>query len=111
MLEKHFGTSIRFLHTDSLTGCKQLIDEGEKFDLFHLDGDHNEDLIIQEYGRCSMLSSTYPKVKILFDDEMSMRGFSHYLLFNRSNVKIEMPNCSWSNMYIEFDEPEVKREH
>ena len=111
VLEKHFGTSIRFLHTDSLTGCKQLIDEGEKFDLFHLDGDHNEDLIIQEYGRCSKLSSCYPKVKILFDDEMSMRGFSHYLLFNRSNVKIEMPNCSWSNMYIEFDEPEVKREH
>lgn len=111
VLNKHFGNRIRFLHTNSKDGLDKLCEEGEKFDFFHLDGDHNEDLIIQEYGFCKRLTSCYPRVKILFDDEMSLRGFSHYLLFHRSNVKIEMPNCQWSNIYIEFDEPEVQREH
>ena len=37
VLEKYFGPKIRFLHTDSITGLNKLKDEGEKFDLFHLE--------------------------------------------------------------------------
>ena len=46
---------------------------------------------------------------IVFDDEISLRGFSSYLQGYRKNVKVELPNCGWSNIYIEFDEPEIKR--
>ncbi len=109
VLNKHFNNRVRFIHADSLTGLKQLENEGAKFDLFHLDGEHSEELIIQEYGFCSRMSSLYPRVKIVFDDEISLRGFSGYLQGWRKNVKVELPNCGWSNIYIEFDEPEVKR--
>jgi len=111
VLNNYFGDRIRFIHADSLTGLQQLIDEKQQFDLFHLDGDHTESLIIQEYGRCSMMSSCFPRVKILFDDEICMRGFTQYLLGYRANLKLEIPNCEWSNIYIEFDEPEIRREH
>ena len=111
VLNDYFGDRIRFIHADSLTGLQQLIDEKQQFDLFHLDGDHSESLIIQEYGRCSMMSSCFPRVKILFDDEICMRGFAQYLIGYRANLKLEIPNCEWSNIYIEFDEPEIRREH
>jgi predicted O-methyltransferase YrrM len=109
VLNKHFNNCIRFIHADSITGMTQLQNEGAKFDLFHLDGDHYEELIIQEYSFCSRMSSLYPRVKIVFDDEISLRGFSAYLQGYRKNVKVELPNCGWSNIYIEFDEPEIKR--
>lgn len=111
VLNKHFGNRVRFIHADSLTGLKQLHEEGAKFDLFHLDGDHTESLIIQEYGMCSPMSTTFPRVKFVFDDEISLRGFSSYLTQFRANVKLEIPNCQWSNLYIEFDEPEIRRVH
>lgn len=108
-LNKHFGDRIRFIHAHSEVGLKQLVDEGAKFDLFHLDGDHSEDLVIREYGMCSKMNSNHPRFKILFDDEISIRGFVTYLAYYRKNVVIEMPNSEWSNVYMEFDEGEVKR--
>ena len=111
VLNKHFGNRIRFIHADSITGLKQLEQEGEEFDLFHLDGEHTEELVIQEYGRCSNLSACYPTVKIVFDDEICMRGFQIYLLHHRSNITLTNPNCDWANIYMEFDEPEIRREH
>lgn len=111
MLNSYFGDRIRFIHADSITGLHQLMKEEQQFDLFHLDGDHNEELIIQEYGCCSKMSSCFPRVKILFDDEISMRGFEQYLVNYRANLVLEIPNCEWSNVYIEFDEPEIQRRH
>ena len=111
LLNKHFHNRIRFIHADSLTGLQMLTDEGKKFDLFHLDGDHTESLIISEYGMCSRMSSSFPRVKIVFDDEISLRGFTQYLINFRANLKLEIPNCEWSNIYIEFDEPEIRRNH
>ncbi len=109
LLNKEFGDRIRFIHAHSEVGLQKLMDEGAKFDLFHLDGDHCEDLIIREYGCCSRMNANHPRMKIVFDDEIAMRGFSCYLREYRKNVKIEIPNCDWSNVYMEFDEGEIKR--
>lgn len=111
VLNRHFGDRVRFIHADSVTGLKQLQEEGAEFDLFHLDGDHDENLIIQEYGKCSAMSSCYPTVKIVFDDEVCMRGFQNYLQTHRANLTLIIPNCTWSNVYMEFDEPEIRRVH
>tara|TARA_Y100000816_G_scaffold168441_1_gene120763 strand:- start:230 stop:892 length:663 start_codon:yes stop_codon:yes gene_type:complete len=109
LLNKEFGNRIRFIHAHSELGLQQLLDEGAKFDLFHLDGDHTEDLIIREYGFCSKMNADHPRLKIIFDDEIAMRGFARYLTEYRKNVIMELPNCDWSNIYLEFDEGEIHR--
>ncbi len=111
LLNERFGNRVRFIHAHSEVGLSKLLEEGAKFDFFHLDGDHTEQLIIREYEFCRKMNACHPRMKILFDDEIALRGFSTYLTQFRRNVVMQLPNCSWSNVYFEFDEGEINRKY
>jgi hypothetical protein len=102
---KHYfpEAEINFIHGNSLEVIPTLKD---KYDMFHLDGNHDVECIVEEFTKCKTLSNS-DTYKIVFDDWHGERGPGSNLekfVLNTSKVeKYEIPNCLWTNSYFEIN--------
>ena len=108
-LRKEFPNSnIEFIKGDSL---KILPNIRKKYDLFHIDGDHENHIITKEFNFCKNLSAN-SNFQVIFDDvdscmELKKNIFSTYKIINSF-----IPNCPWRNCYIQIQlEQEVLIDH
>lgn len=99
VLNKYFNNAITFIHEDSLTALPKIT---EKFDLFHIDGDHNVNIITQEFNLIKKLNNNKYSLNIIFDDENYLRSLQKYINDNYTIIKNINPGCSWSNIYYEI---------
>lgn len=102
-LIKYFpDAEIEFIHGSSLDVIPKL---DKKYDLFHIDGNHDADFVIKEFDQCKNLSNSNI-YKVIFDDWHGERGpgslvESHVL---KNNVKqYIIPDCLWTNSYFEIE--------
>jgi hypothetical protein len=52
VLNQHFNNRVSFIHMDSLNALKALVSSNMRFDFFHIDGDHRNEIISQEFDLC-----------------------------------------------------------
>ena len=102
-LKKHFpDAQINFIHGNSTDIIPNLED---KYDMFHIDGNHDVEFIIDEFIKCKNLSSSN-LYKVVFDDWHGERGtgsdLEKFILQNNNVKKYEIPNCLWTNSYMEI---------
>jgi predicted O-methyltransferase YrrM len=107
-LQEQFPKSkINFIHGDSIKVISNL---KEKFDLFHIDGTHEHEIISKEF--LLLINLRKNKFKILFDDVLSMPYLRSNILKNFKIVKSFIPtNSSHPNFYVEIyiDNKKIKR--
>jgi hypothetical protein len=98
-LQKKFPKSkINFINNDSIKALGSL---KEKFDLFHLDGAHEHEVISKEFLLCINLRKSN-KLKILFDDVSSIKYLKDNILKNFQIMKNFIPNSNYPNFYAEI---------
>jgi hypothetical protein len=74
---KYPDSQIEFINSDSNAAMSELIDS--KFDLFHIDGDHNNQKVQKELDDCFKLSLSN-NFRVIFDDiEISSDSFESFL--------------------------------
>ncbi len=97
-LNEHFNNRVTFIKSDSLEYLKNCND---KFDFFHIDGNHNDNFVKQEieYIMDRDLSSE-DNIEIIFDDEDQMRPTQQYLQNNYNVIEQITPESSWANTYF-----------
>ena len=99
VLRKKFpNANIKFIHKDSLQALNEI---DEKFDLFHIDGHHENSRIKQEFELCKKLNDG-DIMNIVFDDfewfkEIDLQLSSEYLVLEK-----EVPQCDWTNTYFKL---------
>lgn len=103
-LKKYFPEAeINFIHGNSLEVIPTLND---KYDMFHIDGNHDVDFVIEEFAKCKALSSSN-LYKVIFDDWHGERGpgsdVEKFVLNTSKIQKYEIPNCMWTNSYFEIN--------
>jgi hypothetical protein len=100
VLNKYFPNAITFLHSDSLTALEALRDP---FDFFHIDGDHQNDVIAKEFECIQKLNSRPDRIlRIVFDDEDCCQELQGKILLCYRVLQRVRPHCSWSNAYFEI---------
>ena len=98
-LQKKFPDSkINFIKSDSIKALSRL---KEKFDLFHVDGTHEHEMISKEFQFLLNLRKKN-KVKILFDDAWSMPYLKKNILKSFKILKNITPNSYAANFYVEI---------
>ena len=99
VLNKYFHNRITFIHGDSLTELPKL---KIKFDFFHIDGHHDNNLIHKEFNYVYNLNNNPNILKIIFDDENCLRPLQKIIKENYNIVKEIKPTCSYANIYFEI---------
>ena len=98
-LQKKFPKSkINFINNESIKALEGI---KEKFDLFHVDGAHEHEVISKEFLFCINLRKN-KKLKILFDDVSSMQHLKDNILKNFQIIKKFIPNSMHPNFYVEI---------
>ena len=99
VLRKKFpNANINFINKDSLEAFNEIHD---KFDLFHIDGHHENSRIKQEFELCKKLNDG-DTMNIVFDDfgwfkDIDLELSSEYLVLEK-----EVPQCDWTNTYFKL---------
>jgi hypothetical protein len=100
VLNKYFNNNIKFIHSDSLSALQKI---NEKFDLFHIDGHHENNYITNEFKHIQKLNNSPDNVlKVIFDDENCLKKLQNDIINNYKINKKIFPNCNWSNIYFEI---------
>jgi predicted O-methyltransferase YrrM len=95
VLNKYFNNAITFIHSDSISALSSLT---ERYDFFHIDGDHQNDYIMKEFSLIQKLNSNSEYLNVMFDDEDCMRELQRYI---DTNLRVKMkviPDCKWANV-------------
>jgi hypothetical protein len=100
ILNKHFNNRIMFIHGDSLDILPRL---RYKYDLFHIDGHHENEHILKEFLYCIPLKRFNAPMKIIFDDQESMKPLQKYINDTFDVKKALKPMCKWNNIYYELN--------
>jgi hypothetical protein len=100
VLNKYFNNAIYFIHSDSLSALKKI---ENKFDFFHIDGEHDNDYISTEFCLIQKLNSRPDNIlRVLFDDQECLPKLQNHI-YNQYNVINQIiPNCVWNNVYFEI---------
>ena len=100
VLNKYFNNAIEFIHSDSLIALQKI---EKKFDFFHIDGNHNEQFIIQEFYYIKLLNNSSDNIlRVIFDDQICMRNLQTHIIMNYNILQKVIPNCNWNNAYFEI---------
>jgi hypothetical protein len=100
VLNKYFNNCITFIHSDSLSALSNM---GDKFNFFHIDGNHDNNYIHNEFQLIKKMNNRSDNVlRVIFDDQHCLEHLqndinNHYNVINRI-----MPNCTWNNIYFEI---------
>jgi hypothetical protein len=100
VLNRYFNNRVTFMHMDSLSALKILVDSNEHFDFFHIDGDHVNEVITKEFLLCKHLS---PKImNIIFDDQGNMTTLQNNIEKEYNILLKIIPDCPWSNLFYQI---------
>ena len=99
ILNKYFNNAITFIHSDSLSALKNIND---KFDLFHIDGHHDNNYISNEFLLILALNSNPNIIKIIFDDQDCLTQLQKRIDTNFTIIEKNIPKCRWNNVYYEI---------
>jgi len=100
VLNKHFNNAIRFIKSDSLTALRTLTDT---FDFFHIDGNHENDYITNEFVMVKKLNANADNIlRVIFDDQACLPKLQSDIEKHYSVLKKFIPSCSWNNVYFEI---------
>jgi hypothetical protein len=100
ILNKHFNNAIRFIKSDSLSALSTL---EEKFDFFHIDGNHDNDYISNEFNLVKKLNDRTDNIlRVLFDDQLCLPILQQEIEKHYKVLKKIIPYCIWSNVYFEI---------
>jgi spermidine synthase len=98
VLNSNFEQNIKFIKGNSLNVLDNIT---EKFDLIHIDGNHDESFILEEFEKCKKNArGTY---KVLFDDVISMPNVENHILKNYKILNYIKPDCEWNNCFFEIE--------
>jgi hypothetical protein len=98
VLRKHFpNAKIEFIHNNSLDA---LVTLNKKFDLFHIDGEHENDLVTSEFIACSKLTNKAGELNIFFDDVDCCDVLIKNIHKNYPSVFESRPGCEWTNTFL-----------
>jgi len=101
VLQKHFpNAKIYFLHSDSLKMLPKLKDT---FNLFHIDGHHDNSYITQEF-ECCLKMCRDSKMRVIFDDIDCCRDLEAKILSEYNILQHKVPNCKYPNSYFEIQQ-------
>jgi cephalosporin hydroxylase len=103
-LKKHFpAADINFIKGSSIDILPTITD---KFDLFHIDGDHELNFVLNDFEQTKRLSSER-LYKVVFDDWHGERGpgsqLENYVITNNKVRTYFVANCIWPNAYFEIN--------
>jgi hypothetical protein len=112
VLQKHFGDRLSFRKGDS----SELMKLEEKFDLFHIDGDHTVKAVHQDVSYSLQHIKEPGHYHFVFDDYDSVPEYIDSLKQHLDIRKVELPTSAWRNLYYqvyvkEFDPVECLRFH
>ena len=96
--EKFTNSNIKFFYGNSLDVVPSLT---EKYDLFHIDGNHSEEVIKIDFENVLKLAKD-PIVKIIFDDVGCCWSFFETLPKTYQTQNIIIPESEYRNAYIEI---------
>lgn len=100
VLNKHFNNAITFIHSDSLEALKTL---NEKFDFFHIDGNHDNDYITNEFLLIKKLNNNLNNVlRVMFDDQDCLLKLEKEISTHYNIITKIVPTCKWNNLYFEI---------
>jgi hypothetical protein len=100
VLRKRFPeANIKFICSDSISSLKNL---NEKFDLFHIDGNHENDYIENEFNLCKRLNLGNI-MNIIFDDISCCMDLKNKILSEYKIIEDITPNCDWTNGYLKIN--------
>lgn len=99
VLNRHFNNAIQFIHSDSLLALETLHD---KFDFFHIDGEHNNNYVTNEFELIKNLSSN-DHLRIIFDDQQGLGDVQNKIFKNYNVITTIKPECTWNNVYFEIE--------
>ena len=99
VLNKYFNNAITFIHSDSISALEKM--NNKKFDLFHIDGFHDNDYIKKEFELIKHMSST-DILHVMFDDQECLIPLQNELFHKYEIIKVSKPECKWNNLYLEI---------
>jgi len=94
-LNKEFNNRVTF-HLGDATDVINSLQSENKFDLVHIDADHNNDAVLKQFYASRKVSTD--DAYFVFDDYEATRGAIDHLI--RTNVieKLVLPMCLWTNI-------------
>lgn len=92
------SATVNFICGNSLEVLPTLTD---KFDFFHIDGTHKDNMVSQEFNICTLLNMS-DTMEVIFDDIDTCRNFEKSLNKTYNIVEHESPNCVWPNAYYKI---------
>lgn len=99
-LKKEFPLSeINFIKDNSLNVLPNL---KNKFDFFHIDGAHLNDIIAKEFRYCIKLSKNN-YFRMMLDDIDSCLKVKNNIQLAFPKSKFDIPKCNWRNCFIKID--------
>lgn len=103
-LKKYFPEAdIQFIHGNSLDIIPTLKD---KYDMFHIDGNHDVEYVVEEFCLCKNLSNS-DIYRVVFDDWHGERGpgssVEKFVMNTSKVIRYDVPDCLWTNSYFEID--------
>lgn len=100
VLNKYFNNAITFIHSDSLSALRKL---DAQFDFFHIDGEHDNNYITNEFVMTKSLNNRPDKLlRVLFDDQECLVKLQNEIGIHYNVIKKIVPNCVWNNVYFEI---------
>lgn len=100
ILNKYFNNAITFIHSDSLSALQKLED---KFDFFHVDGEHQNSYITNEFKITLRLNNSPNNImRIIFDDQDCLLELQNNIVQQYNVIKRVVPYCNWNNVYFEI---------
>jgi hypothetical protein len=93
-LNLQFGHRVTFLFGDALS-VLPLLGPSPTYDLVHIDADHNEEAVRQQFMLCKSLA--LKNAAIMFDDYDAVKGLIDSWIQNGDLVHVATPACAWRN--------------
>lgn len=100
ILNKYFDNAIKFIHGDSLTVLPKL---NKEFDFFHIDGNHGNEYVTNEFFKILSLNNREDKIlEIIFDDQEHIHTLQSHIDCNYRVFSKIIPDCRWNNVYYKI---------
>jgi hypothetical protein len=100
ILNKYFNNAITFINSDSLSALKTL---DQKFDFFHIDGNHDNNYITNEFLLIINLNNNLNNIlRVMFDDQCCLIHLQNEINTHLNVIKKIIPNCECNNIYFEI---------
>lgn len=91
-LNRQFNNRIKLIKGDSLESLRHISNSSNIYDLVHLDGDHDVNYVMAEFG---MVKNMLAKNAIVVFDDIETPNVTQYVLKNPDLIVLDIPKCAW----------------